>query len=644
VSNQSTKGVTNQQRQQRRARRRGVKGRALLLYRLAARDLRHHVAQAVLLLVAIAAATTVLTLAFALNGVTSHPYQETRAATKGPDVVAYIASPSQAKALLQAKGVAVSSGPYPMASALLHFDGRTAGALVEGRSEAAALVDQPVVLSGSWVRPGGVVLERTFAEALGVRVGGHMTLNGHSFDVAGIAVTAAQPPYPNLCYTTVNVQRGSIHSGAGAFTVLSSACGNLTFFGEGPNNIGLVWMTQPDAVRLASKASRAQQYALNLKLDDPAAAQAFADAHTSAGNSGPTISTWERVATADALLVSDAQSVLKPGALLLGLLALASVAVLVGSRLAEHTRRVGLLKAVGGTPGLVAAAFLAENLLLALVAAFVGLLAGWLAPPLLTSPGAGLVGAPGAPSLTFATVLVVFAVALVVALAATFVPATRAARTSTVSALADAPRQPKRRDLLIRVSRRLPVPALFGLRLVARRPRRSLLSAASIAVTVMGLVAVLAFHADVDKKLSGFSSSGELGNPVFNRDEQMLTVITILLITLAVLTVIFTAWATVLDARRSSAVALALGATPQQVGAGLAMAQVMSALPGAFLGIPLGIGLFKLAAKGLGGLPPAIWLVVAVLGTLFVVAALTSIPARIGTRRPVAEILQAEAA
>jgi putative ABC transport system permease protein len=65
--------------------------------------------------------------------------------------------------------------------------------------------------------------------------------------------------------------------------------------------------------------------------------------------------------------------------LLLGLLAAASVAVLVGGRMAEQARRVGLLKAVGGTPGLVAAVLLAENLFLALIAAAAGLAAGRLA-------------------------------------------------------------------------------------------------------------------------------------------------------------------------------------------------------------------------------------------------------------------------
>ena len=131
------------------------------------------------------------------------------------------------------------------------------------------------------------------------------------------------------------------------------------------------------------------------------------------------------------------QQVLLIGSRLLGLLAVASVAVLVGGRMADQTRRVGLLKAVGGTPSLVAAVLLAEYVVVALLAAAVGLALAWLTAPLLTDPGAGLLGSPGAPSLTLATVGMVMAVALGVAVAATFVPAVRAARTSTVRALAD---------------------------------------------------------------------------------------------------------------------------------------------------------------------------------------------------------------
>jgi putative ABC transport system permease protein len=60
----------------------------LLITRLATRDLRHRPAETVLLLVAIVAATATMTLGLVLHGVTSSPYQQTRAATAGPDVVA----------------------------------------------------------------------------------------------------------------------------------------------------------------------------------------------------------------------------------------------------------------------------------------------------------------------------------------------------------------------------------------------------------------------------------------------------------------------------------------------------------------------------------------------------------------------------
>jgi putative ABC transport system permease protein len=616
-------------------------GKALLVYRLAVRDLRHHAAQAVLLVVAIAAATATLTMALSMNGVTSQPYSATRAATDGPDVVAYLTSTAQAKTLVHASGVTESSGPYPVASATIRFDGRTAGVFAEGRSQTPAAVDRPDVTAGSWVRPGGVVLERTFARALGAGVGDVVTLNGRRFTVAGIAVTAAQAPYPNLCYFTA-----------------SSCPPWLTVPGGDWRNVGVIWMTEAGALGLTSKANPlTTTYMLNLKLSNPADADAFAQQRFvpppqptgpqgfQPPFAGPAFSTWDGIASADALLVQDAQSVLEPGALLLTLLAIASVTVLVGRRLSEYARRVGLLKAVGGTPGTVAAMFLAENLVLALLAAAVGLVAGSLAAPLLTNPGAALVGAPGAPSLTAVTAVEVIGVALAVALAATLVPAIRAARTSTVAAINDVARPPRRRGALIRISAGLPVPVLFGLRLVGRRPRRALLSAANIAVTVTGIVAVLAFHATVNSRLATAASltAGGLSDPVVVRDEQMLTVITIMLVVLAALNAIFTTWATVIDARRASALMRALGARAPQVSLGLVVAQVLAALPGAIVGIPLGIGLFHAAVKN-GSLPPVPWLAGAVLGALLAMAALTVIPAWVGARQPAAEVLQAEAA
>ena len=100
-----------------------------------------------------------------------------------------------------------------------------------------------------------------------------------------------------------------------------------------------------------------------------------------------------------------------------------------------------------------------------------------------------------------------------------------------------------------------------------------------------------------------------------------------------------------LDARPASALARALGATPGQISAGIAAAQVLPAAPGALLGVPLGIGLFAAASHGAGVVgPPVWWLAAAVLGTVAAVGVLSAIPARIGARRPVAGVLAAEAA
>jgi putative ABC transport system permease protein len=603
-------------------------GKLLLVWRLTTKDLRHRPAEAVLLLLAIATAATALTLGMALHGATNSPYAATRAATNGPDVVVTEIpggpgnpGPVNAAALTRldhAPGVVAHSGPYPVTWALLRARGLTAGAEIDGRSSAPSSVDQPKLTSGSWVRPGGVVVEGGFARALGLAIGDRITLGRVPFRVVGIAVTAAIPNYPGVCFLGCDMP------------------GNL-----GNYNPGLMWLTQADAERLAALSAEPVAYFADLKLSDPAQANNFANAYdANTSPRAPFLLSWQSIRNEDATTISTDQLVLLTGSWLLGLLALASVAVLVGGRMAGQTRRVGLVKAVGGTPGLVATVFLFEHVLLALCAAGVGLLAGRLTAPLLTGPGAGLVGAPGPPPLGTSAIGLVVAMALGVAVIATFVPAIRAARISTVSALGDAVRTPRRRAWVVAFSARLPVPLLLGARLAARRPRRLVLSALSVAITASGIVAVLAVHAT--DASPGFLAPNNPQNLQLN---QVTSVISAMLIILAVVNAILIAWAMALDARHSSALARALGATPRQVGTALSVAQIFPALAGALLGIPGGIGLYDAASHGGStAVPPISWLVAMVLGTVLVVAVLTVIPARIGARRPVADILQAETA
>jgi putative ABC transport system permease protein len=586
------------------------------------------------MLIAITAASATLTLGLILHGVTSQPYVQTRAATRGPDVVANVfpfgpgkgptpatqaVSARQLAALDHAPGVTGHSGPYPVTWALLGAHGTTATAEVEGRDEAPAPVDQPKLTQGTWVHPGEVVIERSFADALGIGAGARITLNGRPFRVAGVAVTAAFTPYPNVCFT------GCI-------------------FGLGqkmPSEPGLIWTTRAVARGLVTRAEPLT-YFLNLKLAHPGSADAFVTAHSNPSPTSPYLTGWQDISQQDGNVVKNEQLVMMVASWLLCLLAIASVAVLVAGRVADQIRRVGLLKAVGATPGLVAAVFLAEYLVLALVAAAAGLVAGRLLAPLLTKPGAGLLGTAGTPQISLPTVVVVACVALAVAAVAAVLPAVRAARTSTVPALADAARPPRRRGWLVALSARLPVPLLLALRLAGRRPRRVLLSVFSVAVTVSGIVAVLIVHAHDDQR---FAAASTLADPRIERLNEVLMVFTVALVALAAVNALLITWAMVVDARRSSAVARALGATPGQVSAGLSGAQVLPALIGALLGIPGGFGLVNAVRHNAGPVvttPPIWWLAAVVIGTVVVVAVLTAVPARIGARRSVAAVLQTE--
>ena len=579
-------------------------GRLLLISRLAGRDLRRRPVEAALLVLAIMGATTTLTLGLALHGVTKAPYQNTREATAGPDVVASAdATPPELggqpanliglMSLARASGVTRYSGPFPVAWTTLTADGETVNVRAEGRDTAPATVDQPKLTQGSWVRDGGAVVEAAFADALGIGPGDRITLNGRTFRVVGVAVTAATAPYPESC---------------------------LGFCGPSPGDAGLVWLTRADARSLAPDA-RSLSYVSYLRLADPAAAPAFVAEHNPPPDarpgtrpsdpSPPFLQSWQGISKQSAQLVATQRRVLLTGAWLLGLLAVASVAVLVGGRMADQTRRVGLLKAVGGTPRLVATVLLAEYMAVALLAAAAGLAVGRLTAPLLIERSAGFLGRAAPPPLTLATVGLVTAVALAVAVAATFVPALRAARTSTVLALADSARAPRRTAWLI-------------------------------AISVSGVVAALTAHAQLNAGQPGVRSA--LNSFRADRLDRVLLLITITLVALAAVNAIFITWATALDARRSSALSRALGATPQQVSAGLSATQVLPALAGAALGIPAGIGLFA-AVSDTDTVAPPLWQLLAVVPvTVLVVAVLTAVPARLDGRRPVAEILASERA
>jgi putative ABC transport system permease protein len=596
-------------------------GRLLLISRLALGDIKRRRVQSALVLVMIATTTATLTLGLGLHRVTESPFARTRAATRGPDAVIEIgaaqdggsAAPRQFASLIHAPGVIGTGGPYPVAFVRLKTPSINVPVQIEGRDRAPAAIDRPLVTSGHWVRPGGAVIERGLADALGLHVGDTIRLAGGEFQVVGIALTTAQEFYPAA-------------------------------------TPGLVWLTRGEAERVAA-TSQSAGYLLDVKLANPAAAPAFNNELNSPAFSDATANApylfeaWQQVRAGDYKVISVDRKVLLIASWLLAMLAIASIAVVVGGRMAEQTRRVGLLKAIGATPRLIAVVLLAENLPLALGGAAVGLVAGDLVTPVLANAGVGLLGTPGTPPLTATSIALVIAAAVTVAAAATVLPAIRGARTSTVRALNDPARAPRRRSGLIEISAGLPVPLLLGLRLIGRRPRRTALTAASLAIAVTMIVAAITLQHNVEVKdqprsPTAFVVTASIGGRV----THLVFVLSAILMILAAVSAIFTTWATVIDARRPTALARALGATPQQITAGLTSAQLLPALAAACIGIPAGLGLYSLAARGASATasPPILSLLGVIPGTLIVVAALTAIPARIGAHRPVAEVLRSE--
>ncbi|MEV4395017.1 FtsX-like permease family protein [Nonomuraea sp. NPDC049607] len=595
-------------------------GAVVLVARLVLADLRRHRAQALMLLLAVTVATATMALGLSLGDASRSMYEQTRAATAGPDVVALSgdtgrAATSALAALADDPAVVAAHGPYRIVHADLTTRGSTSsGVVVHGFAERPGAVDRPLVTSGRWVSPGGTVLERGFATALGVGVGDRVTIAGRSYPVVGIAVTAATSIYPWAA------QIGP---------------------GGGPSDSGgLAWMTRSDARTLASSRRLPVTTAIDLKLRDPAATEAFREAHRDP-DVRVDFHSWQFTATQDTVILKDSRPILVVGSWLLSFLAVTGVAALAAGRAAEQTRRAGLLKAVGAGPGLIATVLLTEYLALALAGDALGLMIARLAAPGLASPTASRIGDAaelgGAPVVT-ATVL-----AVAVAVLSTLRPTLRAMRTATVTALSATARPPRHRPWLTALSALLPTPLLLGLRLTARRPGRAVLQACSTATTMIAVVALLTLHVQPERGY-GLDGSSVLPNLRGEQDRRLMLAVTVLLIALAVVNTITLTWTTAMEARANLAVARTLGATPGQVAAGLSAAQLLPSLPGAVAGIPLGLGLLSLFAAGNSVPAPSSWLVGAAFATILATMACTALPARLAARRPVAQALSAETA
>ncbi len=234
-----------------------------LLFRLAFAGIRSRLLASALTIAIAGAAAATIVLALEVRSSGRDPWQQTFDAANGAHVLAFAHSQADARAIANLPGVTERDAPVPLVTASL---GPTLGPPgSRDRVELAGLSDRttvnvPVLTSGSQLREGGVVLERSLARALGIEAGAtlELTTRRGSFElpVLGIAVVPSQPRYPR-------------------------------------RNPGLAWVTRATLERIEPDSTH-WRWTEALRLANPSAAAAFTEraaAGLSATRCGPALST-----------------------------------------------------------------------------------------------------------------------------------------------------------------------------------------------------------------------------------------------------------------------------------------------------------------------------------------------------------------
>jgi putative ABC transport system permease protein len=303
--------------------------------------------------------------------------------------------------------------------------------------------------------PGEVVLRRDYAREHGARLGDTIAAADRRLRVVGIGATA-----------------GSTDGG---------------------------WADPADVLGLAS-SERPLAFGIALRLSDPDSAAAFAR-RVASGDEVRAFD-WRTQRTS---LTEDARrllTILQTTTLLALLAAAFTLATAISGRVLAQRRQIGLLRAIGLTPAGVTGVLVAHYLVLAALAAPLGLLAGALVGDKLSGDFAETLGAPSAgvpgPGLLAFSLLI----ALLVVAAATALPAWRAGRMPVQAALAlGRGASSARASRIARIARRLRLPVVVGVGAkdaFAQRGRTAL-TVASLGLAAALFATAMSFEATMDR-------------------------------------------------------------------------------------------------------------------------------------------------
>jgi putative ABC transport system permease protein len=174
------------------------------------------------------------------------------------------------------------------------------------------------------------------------------------------------------------------------------------------------------------------------------------------------------------------------------------IANAIGGQVLAQYREIGLLKAVGFTPGQVTVLLLLENMLIAVPAALVGAALGFALSPLFLSSVASLFNASAFPAFDPLVLGSGVAGVALITLVFTAVPAWRAGRLSTLRALTSGVMaEGSRPSLPAKIASRLRLPPLMiiAIKDAFSRPLRALLTIGALTLAVMTVTLALVIDA-----------------------------------------------------------------------------------------------------------------------------------------------------
>ncbi|MFR9673895.1 ABC transporter permease [Streptomyces sp. TR02-1] len=317
-------------------------------------DLRAHRGQTVVTVLTTAGVIASLLLAAAMFSYATNPWERVFTQTRGAHVWVHTTGDASAGALAALDGVAAASGPFDTARTTAEYRGVRAAVELRSAEVREPAIARPQLVEGTWLdaaRPHGVVLERSLAEALWAEPG----------DTVELPDESSAPGEDGA---------GADGGAGGTLRVLGIAETAERHYrpGEQP---GIAWVLPPAA---ASAAASGTGRAIGLRLEQPRDIDFVVQRAVTMLGAGQVtqVVKWQE-ARADAedgyRLLGLVFGVFGVGALLAGALVASGA---ISTRIRGQLRDISVLKAIGFTPGQVVRVFLAQHLVMALLAVACG--------------------------------------------------------------------------------------------------------------------------------------------------------------------------------------------------------------------------------------------------------------------------------